>query len=177
MRHVSYYPDTGTQNTVADAIRKRRGGQLLNLDRMLLHSQAFAKGWNVFLGEVRNGLELPSKLRELAICLVAVLNRAEYEFLHHAPEFLKAGGTEEQLDAIRRIDYGRGLTVMFDETEMAVIELTVVMTNCIQVSEPVMREAKLRLKSEQLVVELVGVIAAYNMVSRFLVALDVEPER
>jgi alkylhydroperoxidase family enzyme len=116
-------------------------------------------------------------LRELAICLVAVLNRAEYEFLHHAPEFLKAGGTEEQLDAIRRIDYGRGLTVMFDETEMAVIELTVVMTNCIQVSEPVMREAKLRLKSEQLVVELVGVIAAYNMVSRFLVALDVEPER
>jgi alkylhydroperoxidase family enzyme len=32
------------------------------------------------------------------------------------------------------------------------------------------------LQSDQLVVELVGVVATYNMVSRFLVALGVEPE-
>jgi alkylhydroperoxidase family enzyme len=32
------------------------------------------------------------------------------------------------------------------------------------------------LPGEQQVVELVGLIAAYNMVSRFLVALGVEPE-
>jgi alkylhydroperoxidase family enzyme len=32
------------------------------------------------------------------------------------------------------------------------------------------------LPDHQQVVELVGVIAAYNMVSRFLVALGVEPE-
>ena len=35
------------------AIRKRRGGELLKLDRMLLHSPALAEGWNVYLGKIR----------------------------------------------------------------------------------------------------------------------------
>jgi len=34
----------------------------------------------------------------------------------------------------------------------------------------------LRLLGDRQTVELVGVVAAYNMVSRFLVALGVEPE-
>ena len=38
---------------VVAAIRQRRGGQLLELDRLLLHSPAFAAGWNDFLGKVR----------------------------------------------------------------------------------------------------------------------------
>ena len=58
------------------AIRTRRGGTLLNLDRMLLHSPPFATGWNNFLGTVRNDLGVPVKLRELAICAVAILNGA-----------------------------------------------------------------------------------------------------
>ena len=40
---------------VVENIRKRRGGTLLNLDRMLLNSPAYAVGWNTFLGAVRNG--------------------------------------------------------------------------------------------------------------------------
>ena len=36
-------------------------------------------------------LSLSPRLRELAMCGVAVLNGAEYEFHHHAPEFVKAG--------------------------------------------------------------------------------------
>ena len=82
---------------LVDAIRKRRGGQFINLDRMLLHSIPIAEGWNHFIGEIRNNLSLDPKLRELAMCGVAVLNGAEYEFFHHAPPFKKAGGTEEQV--------------------------------------------------------------------------------
>ena len=43
---------------VVGAIRKRRGGQLINLDRMLLHSIPYARGWNAFIGEVRRTLSI-----------------------------------------------------------------------------------------------------------------------
>jgi alkylhydroperoxidase family enzyme len=49
------------------------------------------------------------------------------------------------------------------------------MTRDIQVSEHLMKRLNDALGSTQ-VVELVGTIAAYNMVSRFLIALGVEPE-
>ncbi|NCZ59114.1 MAG: carboxymuconolactone decarboxylase family protein, partial [Betaproteobacteria bacterium] len=86
MPYIPYLPeDLAEPAAVVDAIRKRRGGDLLHLDRMLLHSPPFAQGWNLFLGAVRNDLSLSPKLRELAMCAVAVLNRADYEFVQHAP--------------------------------------------------------------------------------------------
>jgi alkylhydroperoxidase family enzyme len=86
-------PQSPHQEKVAAEIAARRGGSLLNLDRILLHSPPYAVGWNSFLGAVRGQLRLPARLRELAICAVAVLNRAEYEYQHHAPEFIAAGGS------------------------------------------------------------------------------------
>ena len=82
-------------------IRARRStGKLLNLDRMLLHSPPFAKGWNSMFAAIRNELQVPRHVNELAICAVARLNRADYEWIQHAPEFLAAGGTQQQLDAL-----------------------------------------------------------------------------
>jgi alkylhydroperoxidase family enzyme len=181
MPRIPYQPaDLAEPNEIVSAIRARRGGHLLNLDRMLLHSPAFAKGWNAFLGQVRTGLELSPKLRELAMCVVAVLNGAEYEFLHHAPEFIKAGGTVEQVEALKHfgtsIDMSDQDLSLFDATERAALQLTTEMTLDVQVTESTFATVRAALQSEQLVVELVGVIATYNMVSRFLVALGVEPE-
>lgn len=161
---------------VVDAIRTRRGGHLLNLDRMLLHSPPFAQGWNAFLREVRTGLELSPKLRELAMCVVAVLNGAEYEFHHHAPEFLQAGGTKRQLEALRHPETAGDDHTLFSPGERACILLTLEMTRNVKVDDNTFSKACVTLGSERLVVELVGVIATYNMVSRFLVALQVEPE-
>ncbi|WP_317205384.1 carboxymuconolactone decarboxylase family protein [Janthinobacterium sp.] len=161
---------------VVDAIRLRRGGHLLNLDRMLLHSPAFARGWNAFLGEVRGGLDLSPKLRELAMCVVAVLNGAEYEFHHHAPEFIKAGGSEQQARALRQPQACVGDPFGFDPGERAVIALTIEMTRGVRVADATFAAALDALGSHRHVVELVGVIAAYNMVSRFLVAFDIAPE-
>ncbi len=161
---------------VVEAIRKRRGGTLLNLDRMLLNSPAFAVGWNGFLGAVRNALSLDARLRELAICAVAVLNRADYELLQHAPEWLAAGGMQAQLDGLA--DYGAAMqdATLFTEAERAVLQLTLEMTRQVQVSDACFWRVQKALGSPQAQVELVGVIAAYNMVSRFLEALQVRPE-
>jgi alkylhydroperoxidase family enzyme len=175
MPRIPYQPqDLAEPAELVAAIRARRGGQLLNLDRMLLHSPPFAQGWNAFLGAVRGALTLPARLRELAICGVAVLNGAEYEFLHHAPEYRKAGGTAEQVDALREFT-ALAEHPLFSAAERAVARLTVEMTRSVRVSDATWAAAAAELPERQLV-ELVGVIASYNMVSRFLVALGVEPE-
>ena len=161
---------------VVDAIRKRRGGTLLNLDRMLLNSPAFAVGWNGFLGAVRNSLSLEAKLRELAICAVAVLNRAEYELLQHAPEWLAAGGTPAQLAGLQDYDAALQDATLFHAAERAVLQLTLEMTRNVQLTPACFARVQQALGSPQVQVELVGVIAAYNMVSRFLEALQVPPE-
>ena len=177
MPRIPYKPsDIAEPKDIVDAIRARRGGNLLNLDRMLLQSPPFAKGWNVFLGEVRCGLELAPRLRELAICVVAMLNGAEYEFHHHAPEFMRAGGTAEQVKALRWIDQPARDLSMFEAAERAAIQLTIEMTRNVQVTDATFAAVRAVLQNEQHVVELIGVIATYNMVSRFLVALGVEPE-
>ena len=155
------------------AIRARRGGRLLNLDRMLLHSPALAAGWNAYLRAVRNELSLDPLLRELAMCAVASLNGAEYEFIHHAPEFRAAGGTEAQVEALRRPDSTR--SEVFDARGAAALQLTIEMTRQVRVADATFAAVRTVL-GEQATVELVAVIAAYNMVSRFLVALGVEPE-
>ena len=173
---LPYVPaDLSEPSELVSAIRARRGGTLLNLDRMLLHSPRFARGWNAFLGEVRGGLALDPKLRELAICAVAVLNDAEYEFVHHAPEFLKAGGSAEQLEALRDPDAAAGNAALFDARERATLALTLEMTRAVHVADARFDAVRALLPQQELV-ELVGVVAAYNMVSRFLVALGVAPE-
>jgi alkylhydroperoxidase family enzyme len=177
MPRVPYVPiDLEEPRELVAAIRARRGGQLSHLDRLLLHSPQLASGWNTFLGAVRMRLSLPPRLRELAICSVAVLNGAEYEFFHHAPEFLKAGGTQAQVNAMHDVESAAGNLKLFDDAERAALSMSLEMTRSVTVNEETFAKALKALGSQQHVIELIAVIAAYNMVSRFLVALDVEPE-
>ena len=159
------------------AIRARRGGEMFHLDRILLHSPPFADGWNEFLGKVRRDLELSPRLMELAICVVAVLNCADYEFTHHAPLYAAAGAGREQLDALPGLDNPTADLAAFDPTEQSVIRLTRELTLDAAITEPTFAAARARLPDDRQLVELVGVISAYNMVSRILVAFDIEPEQ
>jgi alkylhydroperoxidase family enzyme len=175
-RAIPYQPiDLTEPAALVAAIRERRGGQFINLDRMLLHSIPVAEGWNHFIGAIRNNLALDPKLRELAMCGVAVLNGAEYEFIHHAPPFRQAGGTEAQVQALRAIGQADFPQALFNAVELDAVELTLQMTRHIQVDPELMSRLRDALGNTQ-TVELVSVIAAYNMVSRFLIALDVTPE-
>ena len=46
---------------VATFRARRSSGKLLNLDRMLLHSPPFARGWNSMFAAIRNQLSLPTR--------------------------------------------------------------------------------------------------------------------
>lgn len=176
MPRVPYVPSDLTEpRAIVEAVRARRGGSLLNLDRMLLHSPEMAAGWNAHLGAIRTQLQLSAKLRELAMCVVAVLNRADYEFHHHAPEFLKAGGTPGQLEALRDPQRAQVNDALFDATERAALAVAIEMTLAVTVSDASF-EALARALPARERVEFVGTVATYNMVSRFLVALEVGPE-
>ncbi len=156
-----------------EAIRSRRpSGKLLNLDRILLHSPNFTKGWNTMFAAIRGQLALPGKLRELPIMAIAVLNKADYEWVQHEPEFLKAGGTREQLAALKDL---KADPKLFDATELAALQLTIEMTRDVQAKKATIDKVRSLLPDQQ-VVELIGTIAGYNMVSRFLLATGVEVE-
>jgi alkylhydroperoxidase family enzyme len=177
MKPIPYKPKDLTEpRALTEAIRARRGGTLFNLDRMLLHSPPLAEGWNGFMRKVRNELSLDAQLREIAICAVAALNHAEYEFHHHAPELLKAGGSTHQAAALRKLETSLAIDPLFNATQRAVIQLAIDMTRNIEVKEATFAAVKAALPDDQKVVELVAVIAAYNMVSRVLIALQVELE-
>jgi alkylhydroperoxidase family enzyme len=173
MPRIPYKTDAeaGPPELVA-AIRKRRGGRLGALDRLLLYSPPFATGWNEMMGRVRNELAVPMPLPELAMCAVAVLNRAEYELHHHGPIFLAQGGTPAQLDALRALPAIDD--ALFDATQRAVLQLALEMTRQVEVGDATFDAARHALGDDRHLFELIGVIAAYNMVSRILVAMGVQ---
>ena len=90
----------GVDRALAQRVQLRRGGQLLNLDKQLLHSAPVADGWNHLMGAIRSHAKLDGALRELVILLVAVLNRAPYEFAQHAPVARAEGVSQAQIDAL-----------------------------------------------------------------------------
>jgi alkylhydroperoxidase family enzyme len=173
---IPYQPiDLVEPKDIVDAVRARRGGTLLNLDRMLLNSPNLTRGWNALLKEVRENLSLDARYKEIGMCGVAILNRAEYEFFHHAPELLKAGGTQDQVNELRKIGTDAFNSSLFNTVEQDVIALTLAMTREIEVPEAVMERLTKSL-GNQATVEMVAVVATYNMVSRFLIATGIAPE-
>lgn len=156
------------------AIEARRGGRLLNLDRMLLWSGPLARSWNVFLRTLRQELSLSPKLRELAICVVARRTGSDYEFDQHAPEYRKAGATAEQVAALGD-PLAAATNPLFAAPEQDVIRFALASTVEIKIPDALFAGLATHLSPTELV-ELAAVVAGYNMVARFLVALEVPPE-
>jgi alkylhydroperoxidase family enzyme len=173
MPRVPFVPrNLAEPKELVEAVRLRRGGELSELDRLLLHSPPFAQGWNTFLGQIRTRLKLNPKIREIVMCGVALINDAQYEYDGHLPELLKAGGTREQGEALRDPQAAMRNTTLFNDAERAAIGLYSEMTRNVRVDDATFEVARKALGTTQELVELVGTIAAYNMVSRFLVAMD-----
>jgi AhpD family alkylhydroperoxidase len=146
-------------------------GSVLHLYQMLLHSPPLAEGWLNYLTAVRQKLSLSGALRELVIMRVAVLNGAPYEALQHAPIALQEGLTQAQLDALAEWQ----VSPLFNDTERAVLRLTDAMTRDIHFAPEIMAAVRSAL-GERGAVEVAATIAAYNMVSRFLEALQIHAD-
>ncbi|ELY3387586.1 carboxymuconolactone decarboxylase family protein [Cronobacter sakazakii] len=152
-----------------NAMKARRpGGELIGIDRILLKSFPLATGWNELMVRVRQQFSLSLEYRELIMLRVASLNKAEFEWNVHYPAYLDAGGTAEKAAALE----SASVSSLFNETETLLIRLTEQSTHGVVVDEDIIDELKRRL-GEKETVEAVATVAAYNMVSRFLVALAI----
>jgi len=181
MARIAYLADDelGDQDLVKRMRARRAGGRLGHLDRLLLRSPPVAEGWGPLMGRIRQDLDLAPHWRELAMCAVAVLNGAADEWFHHAPLLREAGATQAQLTALQSLadDADAALSSpAFDEVHRAVLRLVVESTTQVTVSDATFANARQHLGSDREMFELVAVTAAYNMVSRILVAFEVTPE-
>jgi alkylhydroperoxidase family enzyme len=178
MRIPDWTPDRKPQpQDLVQAILDRRGGELLNLDKALLWSEPLARGWNTYLKAVRTGLGASRRLRELGICTVALITGAHYEYHHHAPDYLAAGGQQAQLDALQAyVKAGaRGEPQGLTGDDALVARYAAQMTRDVKVEDALFAQMQQRFETTELV-EITAAIATYNMVARFLVALGVSPE-
>src|SRR5436853_4967558 len=82
-------------------IRGARGGRLINIYRLMLHSPALAAAWFELNQAARYGTEIDGRCRELVIMRVAALNRCGYVLKTHTTQYaLKEGLTQQQVDAL-----------------------------------------------------------------------------
>ncbi|KAI1974859.1 hypothetical protein LOZ53_002404 [Ophidiomyces ophidiicola] len=163
------------ESAILQRVLERRGpGGLIPLDLALLHSFPVADGWNTFLGSIRSRSSLPVDIREIAICRVATLNEAWFEWKHHAPILAETGFSEDMMEAVKsaEIPADDRLNELFNRKQVAVLKYTEAMTRTVKVPDAVFGKMK-ELFSEKEIVEVTATVAAYNCVSRFLVALDV----
>lgn len=161
-------PGTRPELAATEARILAERGRISVLYRALLNSEPLANGWEAMLTAIRNRSSVPADVRELVILRVAVLNRAQFEFDAHVPHAQKAGVSDAQIEAVR------GDLQAFDWAPelLLALQLTDSMTRDVQVSSAIMDQITATMAPKQ-VVELVATVAAYNMVSRFLVALNI----
>ena len=153
-------------------IKGARGGRLINIYRLMLHSPALANAWFELNQAVRYGTEIDGQSRELAVIRVAILNDVEYVQRAHGPAYaLKEGLTPEQVSAIANWQPSK----LFSAQQRALLAYTDAMTREIDVPNTVFADLR-KFFSERQIVELTMLIAAYNMLTRFLKALKVDPE-
>ncbi len=179
MRIPDWTPERKPQPAeLVQAITERRGGRLLNLDKVLLWSEPLARSWNSHMPNVRNGLGASRKLRELGICTVALITGADYEYHHHAPDFLAAGGSQAELDALHVFVHapaGVEPAGLIGE-EALIARYASQMTRNVKVDDDLFDQMKASFDTTDLV-EITMAIATYNMVARLLVAFEVTPEQ
>lgn len=160
---------------LAEAITKikgARGGRLINIYRLMLHSPALATAWFDLNQAVRYGTEIDGQCREIAVIRVAILNDVEYVQRAHGPAYaLKEGLTPEQVNAI---GHWRSSN-LFSPPQRALLAYTDAMTRDINVPDEIFADLRKHFSQRQ-AVELSMLIGAYNMLTRFLKALQVDPE-
>jgi alkylhydroperoxidase family enzyme len=155
-----------------ERLRAGRRGTLINVYRLLLHSPDVALGWFALIDAVRFQTELDDAVRELVIVRVAHLNAVPYVVNQHVPAMaLAAGLTQAQCDALK----DRTDATLFDATQNAILDYTDAMTRDVDVPAP-LYEALRATYTDRQMVELTVLIGAYNMHTRVLRALAIDPE-
>ena len=166
-------PDARPQTaTLAAQFTGKRGGKLINVYKMLLHSPELAQTWFAHVNAVRWGTALDGRLRELLIIRIGHLNSCAYILKQHVPRLaLPEGLTQADCDAIA--DWQP--STAFSPRERAALAYTDQMTREIEVADDIFAALNPHF-SEREIVEITVLVGTYNMHSRVVRALDIDLE-
>jgi 4-carboxymuconolactone decarboxylase len=159
---------TADQRTVADAIRSGPRGGLRGPFEAWLRSPDLCDRAQKLGEYCRFNTVLPPALREIAILLTGKRYRAQFEFWAHARLAREAGVPDEVIEAIRvgqRPPLG-------DPAEIAAYELVMEYFDTTRVSALRYEEA-VKALGERGVVDLVGLVGYYSLVSMTLNVFEV----
>ena len=159
---------TPAQRQVHDAIVSGTRGVVEGPLRVWLQSPELAQHAQALGAFCRYGTSLAPRLSELAILVMGAYWRAGFEWHAHAPLALKAGVPAEIVEAIRK-----GETPHFAEPDMAAVHAVArELLETRGVSEPTYRAAEAQLGRTG-VVELVGILGYYTLISMTIKAFEV----
>lgn len=147
----------------------------INLARALANSPGAALSFGQLGLWIRCESHLNPRLRELAILQVGYLTRAKYEYAHHIKIGRQFGVSDEDILAIMLETTGGDSDL--PELDRAVLRAAREMTGNLKISDSAFALLRRHLNDE-LIVDLVLVVAFYNGVVRLLESLeiDVEPD-
>lgn len=172
------FPPPGT-NQVADKIReRRRNGELIDLDAVLLNSEPVASGWNGLGEALRLNTTLAPQLVELLILRVSALNGSAYVWRQHEDIGRKVGLPASTIRVVRTEDAfafastgSVGTTI--PPVYAAALDYADHMTRSILVPQPVFARFRGLLENDRQIVEATTVVGGYNLTTRVMRALDV----
>ncbi len=144
---------------------------IINLYRAVGNSPKVGRNFIRLGNAILNAEILDPKLRELAILRVGNLLKSEYEFTKHVVIGKVAGVTTDQINHLS--DWKT--SEKFTEIERAVLQYTDEVTLNVKVGDATFANLK-RFFNDAQIVKLTMTIGYYGMVSRILVALEVELE-
>jgi alkylhydroperoxidase family enzyme len=148
------------------------GRQAIHIMKILANAPALMPKFSALGNALLSGSGLDPKLRELALEAVGIASGCEYEYVHHWNIALaRAGVPRAQLAALPDFE----TSPLFSAGERAVIRYAMEATRNVRVGDATFAGVRALLDDRQLM-ELVLVVAFYNMVVRILDPLKVELE-
>jgi 4-carboxymuconolactone decarboxylase len=159
---------TPAQQKVYDAIASGPRGAVRGPLAVWLTSPDLADKAQNLGAFCRFGTSLPPRLSELAILVTGAHWQAGYEWFAHAPIGIAAGLSAVAVESIRKGEAPTGLA----DDEQLVYAFAHEMWRDRRVSGPTYQAAKAKL-GEKAVVELVGVLGYYTLISMTIVTFDV----
>lgn len=157
---------------LAERIRGRRRGNVINVYRTLLHSPPLAESWFDHINRVRWGTGLSGRLREIVIIRIGHLEGSAYVLRQHVPKLAEAEGVTPE-DCAALADWQRSR--LFDEAERAALGYVDAVVHAGPVPDPAFAPLKAHF-DDRAIVELTVMIGAYISHCRVLQALKVDLE-
>ena len=156
------------QKKVHEAILAGPRGKVVGPLKVWLNNPGLAEHAQALGAYARFNSSLPPRLSELAICITGAFWKANFEWFAHAPLAIKAGIDPAAVEAIRV-----GATPKLTESdEQAIYDFTIELTRTKRVSNATFERAKKEL-GETSVIDLVGIIGYYGLVSVTLNAFEI----